>query len=62
MTKQDLIKLDKMVLVDKYIELHNKYLNMLATHSVLEARYEQEHNMCEMLKEKDRIKTLKKKL
>lgn len=60
MTKQDLIKLDKMVLVDKYIELHNKYLNILATHSVLEARLEQAEEMNNMLMEKDKIKLLKK--
>jgi hypothetical protein len=60
MSKQDLVKLDKQVLINKYIELHNKYLNILAEYSVLEARYEQEHNMCEMLIEKDRIKVLKK--
>lgn len=60
MNKQDLDKLDKQVLINKYIELQNKYLNILATHSVLEARYEQSQEMNNMLIEKDRIKTLKK--
>ena len=60
MVKQDLIKLDKTVLADKYIELHNKYLNILATYSVLEARLEQANEMNNMLIGKDRIRTLKK--
>lgn len=61
MNKQDLDKLDKQVLINKYKELQNKYLNILATHSVLEARLEQEQEMNNMLVDKiNKIRVLKK--
>ena len=60
MTKQDLMNLSKEEVIEKYMKLENRFLKMLAENSVLEARLEQEHNMCEMLIAKDRAKALKK--
>lgn len=60
MTKQDLMNLSKEEMVKEYTKLENRLYHLIGKYAVLEARYEQEHNMCEMLIEKDRIKVLKK--
>ena len=62
MNKQDLMNLNKEEVVEEYMKLENRLYYLISKNAVLEARLEIEHNMCEMLKEKDRVKTLKKKL
>lgn len=62
MTKQDLMNLSKEEMVEEYMKLENRFLKMLAENSVLQARLEQEQELCKMLKQKDRIRSLKKNL
>lgn len=62
MTKQDLMNLSKEEVVEEYMKLQNEKYNLIAKNAVLEARLENEVEMTEMLKEKNRIKILSKKL
>ena len=62
MTKQDLMNLSKEEVVEEYMKLQNEKYNLIAKNAVLEARLENEVEMTNMLKEKNRIKTLFKKL
>lgn len=62
MTKQDLMKLSKEEVVEEYMKLQNEKYNLIAKNAVLEARLQNEVEMTNMLKEKNRIKTLSKKL
>ncbi len=62
MTKQDLMNLSKEEVVEEYMKLQNEKYNLIAKNAVLEARLENEVEMTNMLKEKNRIKTLSKKL
>lgn len=62
MNKQDLMNLSKEEVVEEYMKLQNEKYNLIAKNAVLEARLENELEMTNMLKEKNRIKTLSKKL
>lgn len=61
MNKQDLMNLSKEEVVEEYTKLENKLYHLIGKYAVLEARYEQQVEMNNMLIEKETKKKLLKK-
>ena len=61
MNKQDLMKLSKEEVVEKYTKLENRLYHLIGKYAVLEARYEQQVEMNNMLVEKETKKKILKK-
>ena len=61
MNKQDLMNLSKGEVVEEYTKLENRLYHLIGKYAVLEARYEQQVEMNNMLIEKDNKRRLLKK-
>lgn len=61
MTKQDLMNLSKEELVEEYTKLENRLYHLIGKYAVLEARYEQQVEINNMLVEKETKKKILKK-
>lgn len=61
MTKQNLMNLTKEEVVEEYTKLENRLYHLIGKYAVLEARYEQQVEMNNMLIEKDTKKKILKK-
>ena len=61
MTREELNKLTKEEIIDKYIELENSKYHLIGKYAVLEARYEQVVEMNNMLIEKENKRKVLKK-
>jgi hypothetical protein len=61
MNKQDLMNLSKEEVVEEYTKLENRLYHLIGKYAVLEARYEQQIEMNNMLVEKEIKKKILKK-
>ena len=61
MNKQNLMNLTKEEMVEEYTKLENKLYHLIGKYAVLEARYEQQVEMNNMLVEKETKKKILKK-
>ena len=61
MNKQDLMNLSKEEVVEEYTKLENRLYHLIGKYAVLEARYEQQVEMNNMLVEKETKKKILKK-
>lgn len=61
MNKQDLMNLSKKEMVEEYTKLENRLYHLIGKYAVLEARYEQQVEMNNMLVEKETKKKILKK-
>lgn len=61
MNKEELNKLTKEEIIDKYIELEDSKYHLIGKYAVLEARYEQQVEMNNMLIERETKKRILKK-
>lgn len=61
MNKQDLMNLSKEEVVEEYTKLENRLYHLIGKYAVLEARYEQQVEINNMLIEKETKKKVLKK-